>query len=355
MRSLHGLLAVLAGVAILHVRVPHRTTPPPAPPAQCKWGFLRLRCLGAGCIKHGGKCTLPTTTDEGNDEDDSAMLVVCVCLAVGLVVFCTILRAGERSEALTKDGVLLPFEIVGKQGRPVIAVVGHGLGFSDQTKQNHVGDTSRTTLAPALEAAGFRGVWYTAAGHGESGGWEDCSPDRFEWPNLAEDMCAVADAAGLRRFVAMGNSMGAATSLYAALRWPERIAALVLYRPPTLWETRVAQRKAYADKAASLKAVGKHTHTVLTGASQCDAPPRHDERSWSSLRDIPTLLLCHENDRTHPVSTGEALQSLIPRAQLHVVENLQAAEAEYPRVLEQWLRETLILSPLGPYARRPTK
>ena len=71
---------------------------------------------------------------------------------------------------------------------------------------------------------GRRVVRYDARGHGGSAGGRSDAANR--WDELGADLLELAGALEIDRFVATGASMGAAASLYAALRAPERIAAL---------------------------------------------------------------------------------------------------------------------------------
>ena len=143
----------------------------------------------------------------------------------------------------------------------------------------------------------------------------------------------MADAHGLERFVAAGNSMGAATALCAALDCSERIAALVLYRVPTIWEERTARTRQLQQKADALGGVARD---VLRGAAATNLPPRDDAR-WGRLRATPILILAHGEDNVHPVSSAEALHALLPHAILHVASNQEAAEAAFPAKLASWL------------------
>ena len=146
----------------------------------------------------------------------STIRLLSPLIVAGAVIIMRIIR--RRRSALLVNGVTLPFEIVGPSSGRVCVVVGHGLGSSDPSAKSHADDASRPVLVPAVEAAGVRAVWYTARGHGASTGWEGGDPAQFSWPALASDMLSVAAATcGPARFVASGNSMGAATALSAAL------------------------------------------------------------------------------------------------------------------------------------------
>ena len=81
-----------------------------------------------------------------------------------------------------------------------------------------------------LERRGYRVVAYDARGHGESSAPTD--PSAYGYEELVADLAAVLEALGLVERVALaGSSMGAATALAYALKWPARVAALVLSTP----------------------------------------------------------------------------------------------------------------------------
>jgi pimeloyl-ACP methyl ester carboxylesterase len=78
----------------------------------------------------------------------------------------------------------------------------------------------------ALERSGHRVIAYDARGHGRSSPGAD-----YNYPELAADLEAVLDDAGLERAVLAGASMGAHTILRLTLERPERVAALVIVTP----------------------------------------------------------------------------------------------------------------------------
>lgn len=233
-----------------------------------------------------------------------------------------------------------------------VLVWGHGL-----TSSRRGDDTSPLAgLVPAAVDAGWRAVRYDARGHGESP--RPADPDAYRWERLADDMFAVADAAGADRFVAAGASMGAATAIYAALARPERIDALVIVAPPTAWGTRSAQRDMYEKRAAIAEADGlgrlvalshdlppttmfgeagkarsienlsamdpqAFVH-VMRGAAASDLP---DTATLATIA-VPTLILAWAGDDGHPVSTAERLVETLPDSELRV--------AESPAEVDEW-------------------
>ena len=203
-------------------------------------------------------------------------------------------------------------------------------------------------------------IRYDARGHGRSPAGADASA--YEWSQLASDLLAVADHEGLSSFVAGGASMGCATSLFAALAAPSRVEALVLAIPPTAWETRAAQQTNYLGSAGFLEAKGMAAFveasrqlpaqppwsadgrearlallaardpdvlaTVLRGAASSNLPPREAVATIS----CPTLILAWDDDPGHPLSTAEALASLIGGSTLVVARSLDEVRTWPSRV-----------------------
>ena len=225
-------------------------------------------------------------------------------------------------------------------GRPFLWA--HGL-TSSMAKEDEAGLFDWSRLEADHEV-----IRYDARGHGRSGhaGGEAA----YGWDALAADLFAVADACGLDRFTAGGASMGAATTLHAAVARPERVAAMVLVIPPTAWASRPAQRSIYEGSAALVEGAGieglmearaalppppifaGHPEllgsppdvaadvlpTVLRGAAATDLPPL----DVLATLDQPTLVLAWEGDPGHPVSTASALAGALIRAELVVAPTL---------------------------------
>jgi pimeloyl-ACP methyl ester carboxylesterase len=186
-------------------------------------------------------------------------------------------------------------------------------------------------------------------------------------------MLALADALGVDRFIAGGQSRGMATSLYAALAAPERIEALVLANPPTAWEARIAQAAVYEQMAslvaseglAALRALfelkpssprwlweqssksGGPSHIaraldwldpstlphVLHGAGQTDLPSREALRGVT----IPALILAWAEDPMHPVGTAETLKQVMPNGRLEIARDT-AGLMTWPERIREFVR-----------------
>ncbi len=211
-------------------------------------------------------------------------------------------------------------------------------------------------------------IRYDARGHGLSEGTH--IPEDYLWPNLAKDMIGIADELGLDRFAAGGQSMGCMVSLCAALVAPERIRALVLVNPSTVWETRPDQAALYGKIISLVEALGivafagllrqqsllpdlvlqarpqaseeflksiqamdeKVLLQVLRGASMSDLPPR--ERL--SAITIPVLILAWPNDSTHPIENADELKALLPQSQLVIAQEVDDLK-KWPDLISRFI------------------
>ncbi len=217
--------------------------------------------------------------------------------------------------------------------------------------------------------SGARLVRYDARGHGASEA--TYVPRDYHWSHLAGDMVAVADGLGCESFLVGGQSMGCATSIYAALAAPERVRAVVLVNPPTAWETRAAKAAVFDEMAAKVEAQGSEVMEdmlrqkplwpdwmlrvrpevneanlrqvramppralahVLRGARICDLPPREE----LSKITMPALILAWVDDKTHPMATAEELKARLPESRLIVAENPDEI-ARWPRIVMDFVR-----------------
>ena len=215
----------------------------------------------------------------------------------------------------------------------------------------------------------IRLIRYDARGHGKTETAAD--PLAYTWPELGLDMLAIANAHGVDRFVAGGASMGCSTALFAAMKAPERIMAMVLVIPPTAWESRAAQASTYRRSARIggvlggrlLGAAMKRQATDLLAPWMLEEAPRMIEGMAMGLRPqtrrglrnmflgagasnlpepaafepiahIPAIILPWTEDPSHPVATAEQLHRLLPNSELVVEEGFAGLEAFPDRIRE---------------------
>jgi pimeloyl-ACP methyl ester carboxylesterase len=171
-------------------------------------------------------------TDSVTDRSDGAgvttsrvpTLLVAVAIAAAA---CAHPSPGEpamtsptRSTLDLVDGPqgLLHLDDGGAGGTPVLLV--HSAAGSTAHWAPQLAHLRRTRRAVALDVRG----------HGRSAPPRDGS---YAVAAMGADVLAAADAAGLRRFVLVGHSQGAAVAIAAAAQAPGRVAGLVLLDPAT--------------------------------------------------------------------------------------------------------------------------
>ncbi|OGP90383.1 MAG: hypothetical protein A2031_05660 [Deltaproteobacteria bacterium RBG_19FT_COMBO_43_11] len=215
-----------------------------------------------------------------------------------------------------------------------------------------------------------RVVRYDARGHGFSQG--TLVPGDYHWSDLAKDMIAIADKLEIGQFIAGGQSMGSMTALYVALTAPERVKALVLATPSTIWETRKAQSALYSASASIVEEKGveafvellrkrpllpnwllqvkpfdneKYIRSILTmdakllpqilcGSRISDLPPRNEFKAHT----IPALILAWSDDSTHPLQAAKELNSLLPESRLVIADGADDL-AKWPQTIYEFIEE----------------
>jgi 3-oxoadipate enol-lactonase len=110
------------------------------------------------------------------------------------------------------NGQWIHYEDTGGNLGPV--VLAHGILMDSQM------------FAPQIEAAGagYRIITWDARCHGET----ESTDDPFTYWDLADDLKGLLDHLGIERAVIGGMSQGGFVALRFALRYPERVSALVL-------------------------------------------------------------------------------------------------------------------------------
>jgi pimeloyl-ACP methyl ester carboxylesterase len=196
-------------------------------------------------------------------------------------------------------------------------------------------------LAPALAERGNRVITVDMLGHGESA--QPCDMTQYSMPQFGRDIIALIDHLELAQAVIGGASLGANTSLEAAVLAPSRVRGLVL-EMPALENALPAVAAAFVPLALALRIsqrtmravswVARHiprTHYLVDllldvmrrdpEASQAVldgllfgrvAPPIEDRRRLAH----PTLVIGHPSDPIHPFSDADKIAHELPNARL---------------------------------------
>lgn len=237
----------------------------------------------------------------------------------------------------------------------------HGL-CSSIAHEDDLGLLPSSALADVMPV-----VRYDARGHGRSiGGYEERT---YRWSAMVDDMLRAHEGT----FVAGGTGMGVATALYAALRAPRRVAALVLVLPPAAWDARASAAAIYEADADLAETRGarrlaeevrrrplspllaqvrpdarevdaRHLQAmdpmllapVLRAAARSDLPSPDEVRSII----VPTLLLAWEDDPVHPVATAQALADAMVQSDLRIARDLADVKA-WPTTIEDFLADAM--------------
>lgn len=92
-----------------------------------------------------------------------------------------------------------------------------------------------------------------------------------------------------------------------------------------------------AAKCEKRTASDEKYHYVLQGAALADFPDLQLEVGlYDSIR-CPVLILTIEGDPTHPVSTAEALDNILPISELHIARDADSALRDWPDVISKFL------------------
>ena len=55
---------------------------------------------------------------------------------------------------------------------------------------------------------------------------------KFTWEAMSDELISVADAQKYKTMILGGSSMGSGTAIHCAVKFPERVKALILVTPP---------------------------------------------------------------------------------------------------------------------------
>lgn len=81
---------------------------------------------------------------------------------------------------------------------------------------------------------------------------------------------------------------------------------------------------------------GEKYHLVLRGTSFSDLPDINDLEIYNKIT-CPVLILSIIGDKTHPVTTAEALHTILPNSVLHIAEDRESAVENFPLFIRDFL------------------
>lgn len=238
----------------------------------------------------------------------------------------------------------------------------HGMGGDANQPLGYIGDAPPSPV-----------ISLNARGHAPS---SDIDPASATFDAFADDVIALADQLELARFVVGGISLGAGTALNLAIRYLDRVTALLLCRPAWLDRPQAEfNRHAYTEIADLLEryppetAAARYpqTRTYLT---VCDispaaaasllgqltrpraaqnavilrafpgSSPTSSIDTWRAV-EVPTLVIGHHDDPFHPYDIAEAHADTIPSATLRTVPSKDADPARFAAGIQIALHDFL--------------
>lgn len=242
------------------------------------------------------------------------------------------------------DGTKIAYAVSGNG--PVLMRAGHFLTHLEK-------DWSSPVWGPYLEALNQRHTLFRYDQRGT--GLSDSELLDTGVEAYANDLLAVADAAGLDRFPLIASSQGVPVSILFAAKHPKRVSCLVLFGG--FAQGRSRRDHEYAeDEANALMAMIRagwgnpksafmvaFTSVFCPGASKAElenlveiqlasttpdnaarirrAIDHFDVSDYLGKIQVPTLVIHASNDALHPVSQGRLLASSIPSAEFLQVES----------------------------------
>jgi 3-oxoadipate enol-lactonase len=252
-------------------------------------------------------------------------------------------------------GQILYYELHG-EGEPLVCMMG----------------LAADTLAWTLQVPAFAARHRTLIFDNRDVGRSSLAETEYEITDMAEDAFALANAVGLDSFHLLGVSMGGAIAQEMALAAPERVRTLTLAvtfaaggayarKLSEVWSARVHKLTREervdelmllcnseeffenADAVATLRRLmleNPHSQPPEAFARQLAASSRHDTRDRLGSLSMPVHVIGAERDILVPIWKSREIASLIPGAQLTVIEkaphgaNVERAEEFNHAVLD---------------------
>ena len=238
--------------------------------------------------------------------------------------------------AVASDGVRLHYEVTGFRRNPPVVLI-QGLG-AEKNSWN-------------LQRAALALKWRTVALDNRGAGRSDKPDGAYDLEQMADDVIAVLDHAGIESAHVVGLSMGGAISQIVTLKYPNRVRSLTLVATACRnhqWREELLASWAETASTEGMTSLGKEAARWMIGprsfrrllpalgwmgplqlfnpanafTSQVNAILKTSDREFSAdLSQIacPTLVVVGNQDILTPRGDAEEIASLIPTAELVII------------------------------------
>lgn len=214
-------------------------------------------------------------------------------------------------------------------------------------------------VLPALNN-GRRVVRYDTRGAGLS----EKIKGAVTWDQMAGDLAGLLDALGITGKVSLaGIAVGAAIAMHFAVRYPERVAALVLHGPAP--GVSADRKQATLDRASSVEVGGMRSVVETSLANSYPPVVRHNAEAFAAFRarwlsndpesfgainrmlaadniehelskiTCPTLFTAGRHDSLRPPAIVQPMANLVPGAQFLELNSGHFASVQTPGLVAQ--------------------
>lgn len=259
----------------------------------------------------------------------------------------------ESMRVRMPDGAIAGARVAGNEGPALVFV--HGVGSTAAIWDLQVEAFDDRYRCAAIELRG-------------NGALPDPDPSLITRAGFADDVLAVADTLGMKRFTLVGCSLGGVIAFELWKRAPERFDAMVIADSFAYYPNGQAYAdgvKAAVRDAGNMRAFGElraaklglppQRLSVTVEQMACKSVPCYEaatQATWTgdyrdvlATIDVPVLVLCGERDVVAPRELSEEIARGIRNARLEIVANAgHVSNADEPEAFNALLREFLARS-----------
>jgi pimeloyl-ACP methyl ester carboxylesterase len=251
---------------------------------------------------------------------------------------------------LDRDGTNIFYEVTGPEGGEVPVLLTHGYSASAA-----MWDVNLPALSKDRQV-----ITWDIRGHARSDSPDD--PALYTEGLSVDDMGAILDFVGVERAVVGGLSLGGYLSLAFNIRFPHRVAALMLFdtgpgyrrqEGRDQWNNGMVERSATNYEERGLAALSSSPEVVASASRHRDPlglaraargiMAQFDSRVIDSLPTIsvPTLIVVGAND-TAFLASADVMEAKIPEAKKVVLDDAgHAANIDQPEAFDEAVLEFL--------------